>query len=52
MGEGQAWLTIQFAIAGEDISDVAKLQRYLSQGASHMFEAFLKGPVSSVMALF
>jgi hypothetical protein len=44
--------TIQFAIAGDDISDVAKLQRYLSQGASHMFEAFLKGPVNSVMALF
>jgi len=44
--------TIQFAIAGEDISDVAKLQRYLSQGASHMFEAFLRGPVNSVMALF
>jgi len=44
--------TIQFAIAGEDISDVAKLQRYLSQGASHMFEAFLKGPVNSIMALF
>jgi len=44
--------TIQFAIAGENISDVAKLQRYLAQGASHMFEAFLRGPVNSVMALF
>jgi hypothetical protein len=44
--------TIQFAIAGENISDVAKLQRYLSQGASHLFEAFLRGPVNSVMALF
>jgi hypothetical protein len=44
--------TIQFAITGEKISDVAKLQRYLTQGASHMFEAFLKGPVNSVMALF
>jgi hypothetical protein len=44
--------TIQFAIAGENICDVAKLQRYLSQGASHMFEAFLRGPVNSVMALF
>jgi hypothetical protein len=44
--------TIQFAIAGEAISDVAKLQRYLSQGASHLYEAFLKGPVNSVMALF
>jgi hypothetical protein len=44
--------TIQFAIAGEEISDVAKLQRYLAQGASRMYEAFLKGPVNSVMALF
>jgi len=44
--------TIQFAITGDKISDVAKLQRYLTQGASHMFEAFLKGPVNSVMALF
>jgi len=44
--------TIQFAIAGEEISDVAKLQRYLVQGASRMYEAFLKGPVNSVMALF
>ncbi|MGA2546939.1 MAG: hypothetical protein ABSF43_10350 [Rectinemataceae bacterium] len=44
--------TIQFAIAGDEISDVAKLQRYLSQGASHLYEAFLKGPVNSVMALF
>lgn len=44
--------TIQFAVAGENISDVAKLQRYLAQGASHMFEAFLRGPVNSVLALF
>jgi hypothetical protein len=44
--------TIQFAIAGDNICDVAKLQRYFAQGASHMFEAFLKGPANSVMALF
>ncbi len=44
--------TIQFAIAGDDISDVAKLQRYLAQGASRMYEAFLRGPVNSVMVLF
>ncbi|MEI6873664.1 MAG: hypothetical protein WCL50_00885 [Spirochaetota bacterium] len=43
---------IQFAIAGEEISDVAKLQRYLSQGASNLFEAFLKGPVNAVLTLF
>jgi len=43
---------IEFAIAGDQIQDVAKLQRYLSQGASHMFEAFLRGPVNSVLKLF
>jgi hypothetical protein len=31
---------------------VAKLQRYFVQGASHQFEAFLRGPVSGTMNLF
>ena len=44
--------TIQFAVAGDEIADVAKLQRYLAQGASRMYEAFLRGPVNSVMVLF
>jgi len=43
---------IEFAIAGNEIKDVAKLQRYLTQGASKMFEAFLRGPVNSVLKLF
>jgi hypothetical protein len=43
---------IEFAVAGNDIKDVAKLQRYLSQGASHQFEAFLHGPVNNVLKLF
>ena len=43
---------IEFAIAGNDIKDVAKLQRYLAQGASHQFEAFLRGPVNNVLKLF
>jgi hypothetical protein len=43
---------IEFAVAGNEIQDVAKLQRYLSQGASHMFEAFLHGPVNNVLKLF
>jgi hypothetical protein len=43
---------IQFAVAGSDIKDVAKLQRYLIQGASNQFEAFLRGPVNSIMRLF
>ncbi|MDR3337537.1 MAG: hypothetical protein LBT16_10055 [Treponema sp.] len=44
--------SIQFAVAGNDIKDVAKLQRYLVQGASHQFEAFLRGSVSTVLNLF
>jgi len=43
---------IEFAVAGNDIQDVAKLQRYLAQGASHQFEAFLRGPVNTVLKLF
>jgi hypothetical protein len=43
---------IQFAVAGSDIKDVAKLQRYLIQGASSQFEAFLRGSVSNVLKLF
>ena len=43
---------ILIAVAGADIKDVAKLQRYLKQGASIMFEAFLKAPVNAVLNLF
>lgn len=44
--------SIQFAVAGDEIQGVAKLQRYLAQGASPQFEAFLRGPVNAVMPLF
>ena len=44
--------TILFAILGTDIKDVAKLQRYLRQGASPQFEAFLRFPVNTVLKLF
>jgi hypothetical protein len=43
---------IEFAVAGNNIQDVAKLQRYLTQGASHLFEAFLQGSVNTVLKLF
>jgi hypothetical protein len=43
---------IMIAVAGQDIRDVAKLQRYLRQGASPAFEAFLKFPVNTVLNLF
>ncbi len=43
---------ILIAVAGESVKDVAKLQRYLKQGASPMFEAFLNFPVNTVLNLF
>ena len=43
---------ILFAVAGKEIKDVAKLQRYLKQGASQRFEDFLKGPVNAILKLF
>jgi len=43
---------IEFAVAGKEIKDVAKLQRYFAQGASPQFEVFLRGSVNTVMKLF
>jgi len=43
---------ILIAVVGVIIKDVAKLRRYLNQGASPMFEAFLKFPVGHVLKLF
>ena len=43
---------ILIAAAGNNIKDVSKLQKYLRQGASPMFEAFLKFPVNHVLNLF
>ncbi len=43
---------IMFAISGKEIKDVAKLQRYLKQGASQRFEDFLKFPVNTIPKLF
>jgi hypothetical protein len=43
---------IMIAVAGDAILDVAKLQRYLRQGASPAFEAFLRFPVNTILNLF
>ena len=51
-GKVKRGTTIMVAVAGDDIRDVAKLQKYLRQGASHLFEAFLKGHPNKVLALF
>jgi hypothetical protein len=44
--------SIQFAVAGREIRDIVKLRRYLIQGASPDFEAFLRGPATTLMKLF
>ncbi|MDR3131320.1 MAG: hypothetical protein LBU18_07205 [Treponema sp.] len=44
--------SIQFAIAGRDIRDAAKLRRYLIQGAGRQFEPFLHGPPGAALKLF
>lgn len=51
-GKVKRGTSIQFKVVGENIADVAKLVRYLAQGASSMFEAFLRGPVNSILPLF
>ncbi|MBB6480787.1 hypothetical protein [Spirochaeta isovalerica] len=43
---------IMFSVAGEDIRDVSKLKKYLFEGASPRFEAFLRGAVGSTLDLF
>ncbi len=43
---------IFFSVVGENIRDVSKLQRYLFEGASPRFEAFLKGGIGKVLDLF
>jgi len=43
---------IMFSVAGEDIRDVSKLKKYLFEGASSRFEAFLRGAVGSTLDLF
>lgn len=43
---------IQFAVSDEDIRDLSKLRKYLAQGASPHFDAFLKGSPDTVLNLF
>ena len=43
---------ILFSVAGDEIKGVAKLQRYLYEGASLRFENYLKKDVNKVLNLF
>ncbi len=44
--------SIFFSIVGEEIKDVAKLKKYLFQGASESFNYFVKQDVNAVLSLF
>lgn len=43
---------ILISVAGDEIRDVSKLQRYLYEGASPRFETFLKGSIDQPLELF
>ncbi len=43
---------ILFCVSGEEISGVAKLQRYLFEGASLRYTNFLKKDVNKILTLF
>jgi hypothetical protein len=51
-GKVKHGVPIMFSVAGDEIRDVRKLQRYLYEGASPRFEAFLKGGLDQVLDLF
>jgi hypothetical protein len=51
-GKVKRGTAIMISVAGENIKNVAKLKRYLMQGASHRFEDFLHGPPNQIMKLF
>ncbi len=51
-GKVKHGVPIMFSVAGDEIKDVRKLQRYLYEGTSPRFEAFLKGGYDQVLDLF
>lgn len=51
-GKVKHGVPILFSVAGDEIKDVRKLQRYLYEGASPRFEAFLKGGYDQILDLF
>jgi hypothetical protein len=51
-GKVKRGTAIMVSVGGENIRNVAKLQKYLRQGASHLFEAFLKGHPHQILKLF
>lgn len=51
-GKVKHGVPIMFSIAGENPTDISKLKKYLFEGASSRFEAFLHGTPGSILKLF
>ena len=51
-GKVKHGVPILFSVAGENPRDLAKLRKYLFEGASQRFEAFLHGAPGSILQLF
>jgi hypothetical protein len=51
-GKVQRGTVIMIAVMGDDIKDLAKLRRYLEEGASSNFGRFLQGNPNMVLRLF
>lgn len=51
-GKVKHGVPIMFSVAGDNPSDISKLRKYLFEGASQRFEAFLHGAHGSILQLF
>lgn len=51
-GKVKHGVPIMFSVAGDNPTDISKLRKYLFEGASQRFEAFLHGAHGSILQLF
>jgi len=51
-GKVKHGVPIMFSVAGENPTDISKLRKYLFEGASPRFEAFLHGAPGTILQLF
>ena len=51
-GKVKHGVPIMFSVAGDNPTDIAKLRKYLFEGASPRFEAFLHGAPGTILQLF
>ena len=51
-GKVKHGVPIMYSVAGENPTDISKLRKYLFEGASQRFEAFLHGAPGTILQLF